>query len=86
MSVIDQALGDDGRQLHVAFSAEASDVLRVMAASQGLTVIEVVRRAVGVYRMGMALAPDEALMIMRADGTLERVVLDRERPEGDGGD
>ena len=73
----DIATGDNGDRLHVALGTHATEVVKVMAATQGVDVPELVRRTISLYRMVMALSPDEQLMIRRANGDLERVRIDR---------
>lgn len=70
------ATGGGGR-ISITFSPEASDIARVMAADLGVEVPELVRRSLGLMRMWMALDPGEELMVRRANGRLDRLILER---------
>ena len=77
MTDVMNRLGDDGDRAHVVLTPLATAQARVMAGRLRITIPELVRRSLGLYRMWLTLPDGDELMIKRKSGSLERLVLER---------
>lgn len=65
----------ENERLVITLVAPASTTARAMANELGIKTPELVRRGLSLMRLWMSLKHDEALLVRRADGTFERLVL-----------
>ena len=63
------------KRISIKFTPEASGVLKDMAEDKGVTVAELVRRAVNFYQVQMdAEKHHKHILLQRPDGVIERVI------------
>lgn len=73
--LVDDVEAYDDRRLVVSLVPNTARATRQMSAQMQCKVTETIRRSLSLMRVWLSLKPGEALLVRRADGELERLVL-----------